>query len=491
MADLAKVGDPVTCPLCGPNHIVNGSPDTFVDGQPVALAGLSQTACGATLVSGLSWFLIDGYHAAVHGSMHSHGGVVLASSTAKTGAPVLAGSRTLVDFKRVEYGTLGHGFQADPSVKDGLVFIAEPQRACVFAKSCTVPAGTVQAGTTPEPVTNFGRAVVMGSTAVIGAGGATALGQVAGQSVLEGLGAWTLRGVTAAAGSVVSTLLLALWPSSLGDGTLYREDELRRLSVAATRVRFQFRRDAAGVMHLYGIHTHARSGMDGVPTVIAEWNDDKSAIVAHIDDLRITWTPNHGPLVNAPTTYPGVTEALGNILVHPIPEGTDSEIEIFPAEDDLTWRDCIFVFPRDSGLPPLYLVFAKPAVRPLEVGTYSDLASRSRGDGLDVDHIPSQKALEAFLETNDDDLLEGDVKQVIRYAPSIAIPARVHQRYSETYGGRNTLARRIREAADLQAAVDSNFDAIKPGLLEEGYSETEIEAARLELHQINQEQGWY
>ncbi|MNP86113.1 hypothetical protein D3C76_1861620 [compost metagenome] len=67
----------------------------------------------------------------------------------------------------------------------------------------------------------------------------------------------------------------------------------------------------------------------------------------------------------------------------------------------------------------------------------------------------------------------------------------MHQKYSETYGGRNSRAKQIRDAADLRAAVDSNFNAIKPYLLEESYSDTDLEAARADLHKLNQEQGWY
>lgn len=46
------------------------------------------------------------------------------------------------------------------------------------------------------------------------------------------------------------------------------------------------------------------------------------------------------------------------------------------------------------------------------------------------------------------------------------------------------------DASNLKAAVDSNLDAIKRGLLEEGYAEVDIEKAREELHNLHREQGW-
>jgi hypothetical protein len=41
----------------------------------------------------------------------------------------------------------------------------------------------------------------------------------------------------------------------MGDGTLYTDDELRNLTQATTRVRFQLRRDAEGELQIYGIHS--------------------------------------------------------------------------------------------------------------------------------------------------------------------------------------------------------------------------------------------
>ncbi|WP_338109242.1 S-type pyocin domain-containing protein [Pseudomonas paralactis] len=94
--------------------------------------------------------------------------------------------------------------------------------------------------------------------------------------------------------------------------------------------------------------------------------------------------------------------------------------------EEVTWQDMIISFPAHSGVPPLYLVFAKPMVSPLEVGPYDDLSSRS-----------------------------------------------------------------IKDASDLSAAVDSNFNAIKRGLLEEGFTEADVEVAREQLHRLSKEQGWY
>lgn len=359
--------------------------------------------------------------------------------------------------------------------------------ACVFAKSCvSVPAGSTAAGTGPENARNFGTTAVMASTGTTGA-----VGRVSG-TLGSDLGAWAVRGL-AGASSALNVVLLAFWPRDIGDSTLYSPAQLAGMRSASTRVRFQFRQDESGELRVYGIHTKPESGVDRVPVAQAGWNADNSAMVAVLDGISITWTPNRGPVVSAPSPYPGTPERLDNLFVHPVAVGQDSVISHYPGREaeDVTWQDTIISFPADSGLPPLYLVFAKPMVTPLEVGAYDDLSSRSIKDGYDIDHLPARKVLEAVLLKLDGEMDPREIRDYLRRAPSIASPARVHQKYSETYGGRSTKAKQVQDASDLRAAVDSNFNAIKRGLLEEGFTDADIEVAREQLHRLAKEQGWY
>lgn len=359
--------------------------------------------------------------------------------------------------------------------------------ACVFAKSCvSVPAGSTAAGTAPENAKNFGTTALMASTGSTGA-----VGRVAG-TLGSDLGAWAVRGL-AGASSALNLVLLAFWPRDIGDSTLYTPEQLEGMRLASTRVRFQFRQDESGELRVYGLHTQPGSGVDRVPVAQARWNEHHSAMVAVLDGISITWTPDHGPVVSVPSPYPGTPERLDNVFVHPIAVGQDSAISHYPGRDaeNITWQDTIISFPADSGVPPLYLVFAKPAVRPLEVGQAADLMSRSRKDGLDIDHIPAQKVLEVTLLQWDSKIPRRQVLDYLKNAPGIAIPSGVHRKYSETYGGRSSRVKQNKDAADLRAAINSNVDAIKRGLLEEGYPEAEIEAAREQLHKLSQKQGWY
>lgn len=235
----------------------------------------------------------------------------------------------------------------------------------VFAKSCVSKNWCrTDAGTTTEPASHFGNVMVAGamllpdaSTAIALALGADAgLGRMAGGGIMQQRMTWALRG----AGGPASVFILGMLPTKMGDGTLHTDDQLRSMSRATTRVRFQFRRDAEGVLQVYGIHTGA-SGDDSVRTVQVKWNAAKTALEAELNGITILWTPQNGRLGHMPPlVYPDNSGAqLGTILVHPIADNMDSQLEGLPGED-ITTDDCILVFPADSGLTSLYVVFAKP-----------------------------------------------------------------------------------------------------------------------------------
>lgn len=472
----ARISDPVWCPACkSMGFIAEGNPTVIDENIAVATHG-HVVKCGCSF--GRNRLIA------------SQNTVMAAEQATVNIAPDLsakAQAATQIWAQAIREGSYHSAFTTDIPLHQVRGLTPTPE--CVFAKTCTIPAESTEAGTQIEPAANFGQTVVMGTAAIASSSGNATLGRVSGQAALERLGSWSVRGAVATVGSVASTLLLALWPTRMGDATL-SEEQLREMMVAPTRVRFQFRRDADGIMRIYGIHTSATSGMDRVPVLNARWNADYSALEAVLDGITIVWTPNSGPVAQAPTSYPGVTEALNNILVHPVAEGTDSQIEVYPGSEDLTWQDCILVFPADSGVPPLYLVFAKPAVTPLEVDIFGAFSGRPR-NGLHVDHMPSKAAIRRYLEANLVDLTQKQVDDYLNKVASVAIPAKVHQKFSETYGWRNTKVKQYLDADDLRAAVDRNFDAISPYMLEEGFAEANLEDARARMHQVNEKQGWY
>lgn len=460
---FVQSGDLARCDKCNGTFPIVGTAVDWTEEQPYVATG-DRVACGCP----------------------DH--VVYGSTTQFTTSPAATRSTAANSANFAEAPAASTATNAAPDT-------ATAMPARVFTRSCL---GTTKSTCTQEPVDNFGKVAVIAPTSNETAAGTAlaglAIDRVAGSRVLQGMGSWAIRGIGTAASSFARSanpLLLALWPSDLADGTLYTEEQLREMSEALTRVRFQFRQDAQGIVQVYGFHTFSHyGGEDRVPVRRAHWNADKSAMEAHLDGLTITWTPNNGPLVTAPTTYPGARpDVLDNILVHPIPNGRDSQITTYPGQDaeDITWQDVILTFPADSGVPPLYLVFAKPAVEVLEVDIYGAFNGRPR-NGLHVDHMPSQAAIRRYIENNVPDATSDEI---LNNVASIAVPARVHQKYSETYGGRNTRQKQLLDAGDLRVAVNSNFDFIKPHLLEEGFSENTLESARAKLHKINEQQGWH
>ncbi|NLR37312.1 S-type pyocin domain-containing protein [Aeromonas hydrophila] len=324
------------------------------------------------------------------------------------------------------------------------------------------------------------------TSAIVGsAAKEVALGRISGSLPAE-LGSWALRTSGAASGA----FLMAFWPSDMGDGTLYTDEQLQAMSRAATRVRFRFIEDEQGRMQVYGIHTSAASGMDSVPIVQAR--QEGSAVVAVVPGgPTLTWYPDSsGEVPDASSYYPerdGMD--VSNILVRPIPEAPDAELETFPASgDDL--EDCIITFPASLGIPPLYLVFSKPPVKLLEVDTYRGFQGRPRL-GSHADHMPSAAAVEKYLRSLYPDMKAKDVEAMKKDVAALIIPASVHQKCSETYGGRNTPMQIDNDSKDLRKAVDNNFNMVKKCLLDEGYNEKEVEQARKKMHEVNQEQGWY
>ena len=312
-----------------------------------------------------------------------------------------------------------------------------------------------------------------------------ALGRLSG-SVPSELGAWALRTSGAASGAFI----MAFWPSDMGDGTLYTDEQLQAMSRAATRVRFRFIEDEQGRMQVYGIHTSAASGMDSVPVVQAR--QEGSAVVAAIPGgPTLTWYPDgRGEVPDASSYYPerdGLE--VSNILVRPIPDAPDAELETFPASGD-ELEDCIITFPVSLGIPPLYLVYSKPPVKLLETDIYRKFDGRPR-QGTNADHMPSAAAVEAYIRNSGVRITDKEIASRKKDVAALIVPKWVHQKCSETYGGRNSPAQIEMDAKDLKGAVDRNMQAIRGCLRDEGFSDDEIDKAHQEMHQINIKMGLY
>jgi hypothetical protein len=263
----------------------------------------------------------------------------------------------------------GGGYRRSPAPEPEPIYIRpkepwpepKPRTDRVFAKSCASGNWcSTKPGTASVPASDFGKVMLVAPMLVpsaidaikLAVGFDAVLGRVAGSGILQHGFRWALRGNPA------GVFIAGMLPAQMGDGTLYNDDDLRLVSHAPTRVRFQFRRDAEGVIQVYGIHT-GPSGDDSVRTVQVKWNATKTVLEADLNGITILWTPS-GRLAIPPLVHPEQRSSDPIILVHPIPENTDSVLEGYPAGEDVETDDCILVFPANTGLSSLYLVFARP-----------------------------------------------------------------------------------------------------------------------------------
>ncbi|HDY8135719.1 T6SS effector antibacterial DNase [Vibrio parahaemolyticus] len=348
--------------------------------------------------------------------------------------------------------------------------------------------------TTASKATDYGKTALL---AIPANGAATNLG-ILSSNTTNTIGTWSISGEALAGFARMGGFLVAaLWPSQLADGTLEGNPDFATGDTTTMRVRFNMYTDENGKQQVVGIKTGEGSAY-GERVAKREAVQQGQHFVAELENgITITWTPDGSTDVLTPDTVLPENDELDvhNIWVRPIEEHEQEIGTALYPEDDLA--EYIVTFPADSGVSPLYLVFNKRSagitkVKPLEVGTYGDLAPRSKKDGMDIDHIPSQAALlRAAEKMLGRPLTADEKKEIINSGAGVAIPREIHQKCSETYGGRNKLEKQQVDSGDLEAAVNSNFDAIKTCLKENGYTDGQLEDAREELHRLNKANGWY
>ena len=394
--------------------------------------------------------------------------------------------------------------------------------APVFAKSCDIPQGCTDAGTSPEPITNFGPfswffspahanpiAVIQAQQATQAAltnsaGGAvgnkalssvnkdvaTALTRLTGKlgSVLDDYRLMTSGGITS-----VLMMQRKIWHD---DDTQHTEEELHNLESVQSRIRIRLTDPAPGEFYPQVRAYHMDDTRIPVRYVGLDQKTNHYSVALEENGPHITWIPNEEgkPAWQLTPDHDDGFE-VDDIHTTPISDSPTPTVETYPATEEAHWSDAILVFPDGSGIAPIYLVFKKVVgnkVKPLEVGTYGELAPRSTKDGLDIDHIPSLAAIRRAVEKQYGFELTKEMENELKKTgAAVAIPREVHQKCSETYGGRNQREKQELDASNIEVAVNNNFDAIKQCLKDHGYTEKELQEAREKLHRINKLNGWY
>lgn len=335
--------------------------------------------------------------------------------------------------------------------------------------------------------------------------GSAALEWVGGRFITAG--SWAVRAVVpfgeiaaAGAGAPIAVALIGMMPRTLNSGEQDFINQMRLAQLAEsggkapTRVRFRWEDDGHGRLSPKGYHTPTESGLSEVPVREMKLNTKTGLYeftTEGVKPVTIYWNPDKLELdIPSDTGHQDSPSLPSSIMVLPIPEKVGSDIESYPAPTEGDFEDYILIF-LGTDMPPIYIYLSKPPVEFLEVELYSDFKRRSRQGKYEADHMPSRAAVDAYLRANYPLLDDDEILSLTDKVAAIVIPKDVHQKISETYGGRNSPAQIEMDSKNLRAALERNLDAIKPALKENGATEGQLEEARAKMHKLNSDMGLY
>ena len=518
---ILRIDDVTTaCPKCGKvGRIISGDSRSTYNGRATAVDG-SLVLCGCPsgsnrLIAPLGWLESEIGASAEQPSISTPQQFAqaakkpeeepVATEQENVSTPVFAKSRERGD-GNTEAGT-------EPETHENFALMGyfravplpEPEQHAQSAK---------RPETAPEPEKPWYKKLFGGESSAVVAplaartvfpSGSAALEWVGGRFITSGT--WAVRaavsfGEVAAAGvgAPIAVALVGMMPRTLNSGEQDFINQMRLAQLAEsrgkapTRVRFRWEDDGHGRLSPKGYHTPTESGLSEVPVREMKLNTLTGLYEFTTEGekpVTIYWNPDKLELdIPSNTGHQDSPSLPSSITVLPIPEKVGSDIESYPAPTGGDFEDYILVF-LGTDMPPIYIYLSKPPVEFLEVELYSDFKRRSRQGKYEADHMPSKAAVKAHIRRMNPKLDETTLEELAQDVAAIVIPKDVHQKISETYGGRNKVEQVELDSRDLRAAVDRNLDAIKPALKERGATESQIETARAKMHQLNDSMGLY
>ncbi len=247
--------------------------------------------------------------------------------------------------------------------KDSLQVVAKKddvvRAGCVFAKSCKLPDAIIDysnpSGMVPtDSLKDYGELILLGAREA-DESGVVPLRKISGTAIPAGFGSFALAGsafaalpavAASTAAATLAGLVALVIPSSLGDSSLYTEDQLRSLKQARTRVRLRVEQQADGSLKGYGFYTGKNRDWEMVDVV--QFTLRGSQQVAELGDgIELIWTPAEDgsntlgiPALEAAPQAPHIwvyppTKAADSIIVNPV----------YPPE----YKDFILVLRRIRG----------------------------------------------------------------------------------------------------------------------------------------------
>lgn len=251
---------------------------------------------------------------------------------------------------------------------------------CSFTKPCKLPNGTIDyvspSGAIPtDAVNEYGELILLGARQT-DPHSSIPLKKINGNALPTALGTLSLDGAAFAAGKGIAAIgsetgaglvtagvatgvlvgvVALLWPSSLGDSSLYTDEQLRSLKKGRTRVRFHVEQQSDGTLKGYGYNTQKRRDWEMIPVV--QFRAQRSQQVADFGNgVTLIWTPAVKPSDTLGIPALGASPRAPHIWIYPPTEQADNMIidPIHPPD----YKDFILVFPANSGIKPLYIVLS-------------------------------------------------------------------------------------------------------------------------------------
>ncbi len=256
----------------------------------------------------------------------------------------------------------------------------------VFAKSCSQPFGNTDACQKKESIKNslnpWGLFIssaeamplaipppVISSSATMAAGtqnqsnndkAARALTQVAGKFKDKSLD--NLRFVVETS-PVINFSLMLFKALQFSDNTQHTEEELRQMQEVKSRIRVQIIEPEGDDVYPTVRAFHVGDGDDTVPIRDVDKNaQGQYSVTLEEGGSTIYWSPDK-TRNQVPHTTPSQDDRVSfdDIWVNPLSDAVNDSSTVLPMPVESDWQDRILVFPEDSGIEPLYLVFKTTA----------------------------------------------------------------------------------------------------------------------------------
>ncbi|MNZ38381.1 Pyocin-S2 [compost metagenome] len=241
---------------------------------------------------------------------------------------------------------------------------------------------TRQANTYKAPLFELSAnaAIVMAT----GAAPALEAGVALGTAIRSAVASLSAASIEAVAGPFLVGTFALLYAPKLGNGELPDNyvlsapltDLTVELNVAAQAaaiergavdlpMRMGDKREQVGPTELFAARTDGALITSAVPVLAAQYDAQNGQYIVTTDDVpprTLLWTPAVEPTDSStalPATPPPITALVGPTL-----EPLEGRLDIYPDLPDIGFDDYVIIFPADSGLPPLYVMFKSPRNMP-------------------------------------------------------------------------------------------------------------------------------